>query len=155
MVEAIPDEDIERPMEFRNTGQTDTELKSKIEKLFNNAKNQWRDVFPEYSTFELSDSHLSVKGSEEPLGPGQEGVFVHRLGNLMLLPPDDNSRAGDQEPTAKVNVYRRPNLLIVNEVVKTIQDEKDWGLEQIQEREQRLMKWITETWGWRKSDSGK
>ena len=60
VVETIPDEDMERPMEFRNTGQTDTELKTKIERLFNNAKNQWRDVFPEYSTFELSDSHLSI-----------------------------------------------------------------------------------------------
>ena len=59
-VEAIPDEDIERPMEFRNTGQTDTELKTKIQRLFDDAKNQWKDVFPEYSTFELSESHLSI-----------------------------------------------------------------------------------------------
>ncbi len=58
-VEAIPDEDF-RPMEFRNTGQTDSELKSKIQHLFNNAKSQWKGVFPEYSTFELSESHLSV-----------------------------------------------------------------------------------------------
>ena len=56
----ISDEDMERPMEFRNTGQTDSELKLKIQNLFNNAKNQWKGVFPEYSTFELSDSHLSV-----------------------------------------------------------------------------------------------
>ena len=60
VVEVIPDEDIERPMEFRNTGQTDTELKAKIERLFDNAKNQWRGVFPEYSTFELSDTHLAI-----------------------------------------------------------------------------------------------
>ena len=60
VVEAIPDDDMERAMEFRNTGQTDSELKSKIQHLFNNAKNQWRGVFPEYSEFELSDTHLSV-----------------------------------------------------------------------------------------------
>ena len=58
-VEAIPDDDF-RSMEFRNTGQTDTELKTKIQRLFDDAKNQWKGVFPEYSTFELSDSHLSV-----------------------------------------------------------------------------------------------
>ena len=59
-VEAIPDDDF-RLMEFRNTGQTDTELKSKIQRLFDDAKDQWKGVFPEYSTtFELSDSHLSV-----------------------------------------------------------------------------------------------
>ena len=59
-VEAIPDDDF-RSMEFRNTGQTDTELKTKIQRLFDDAKDQWKGVFPEYSTtFELSDSHLSV-----------------------------------------------------------------------------------------------
>ncbi len=49
-----------RVMEFRNTGQTDTELKNKIQTLFNDAKSQWSGVFPEGSAFELSDSHLSV-----------------------------------------------------------------------------------------------
>ena len=61
VVATIPDEDMERPMEFRNTGQTDSELKTKIQGLFDRAKGQWRGVFPEYATtFELSDSHLSV-----------------------------------------------------------------------------------------------
>ena len=59
-VEAIPDDDF-RSMEFRNTGQTDTELKTKIQRLFDEAKDKWKGVFPEYATtFELSDSHLSV-----------------------------------------------------------------------------------------------
>ncbi len=58
-VEAIPDDDF-RSMEFRNTGQTDSELKTKIQRLFDDAKDQWKGVFPEYSTFELSESHLSV-----------------------------------------------------------------------------------------------
>ena len=49
-----------RTMEFRNTGQTDTELKNKIQRLFNAAKNQWPGVFPESSTFELTDSHLAI-----------------------------------------------------------------------------------------------
>jgi len=49
-----------RVMEFRNTGQTDTELKNKIQSLFDEAKSQWSGVFPDVSNFELSDSHLSV-----------------------------------------------------------------------------------------------
>ena len=49
-----------RLMEFRNTGQTDTELKNKIQDLFDKAKINGQGVFPEGSTFELSDSHLSV-----------------------------------------------------------------------------------------------
>ena len=58
-VEGIPDDDF-RSMEFRNTGQTDPELKSKIQRLFDDAKNQWKGVFLEHSTFDLSDSHLAV-----------------------------------------------------------------------------------------------
>ena len=58
-VRGVDDEGF-RVMEFRNTGQTDTELKNKIQNLFNQAKEKWKGVFPESSTFELSDSHLSV-----------------------------------------------------------------------------------------------
>ena len=49
-----------RVMEFRNTGQTDTELKNKIQDLFKRAIAQWSGVFPEGSTFELTDSHLAI-----------------------------------------------------------------------------------------------
>ena len=49
-----------REMEFRNTGGTDTELKMKIQDLFSRAKNEWRGVFSEDETFDLSDSHLAI-----------------------------------------------------------------------------------------------
>lgn len=49
-----------RVMEFRNTGQTDTELKNKIQSLFLQAQNQWTGVFPLGASFDLTDSHLSV-----------------------------------------------------------------------------------------------
>jgi len=49
-----------RVMEFRNTGQTDTELQGKIQSLFDKARDKWPGVFPDGSAFELSDSHLAV-----------------------------------------------------------------------------------------------
>ena len=49
-----------RIMEFRNTGQTDTQLKEKLQTLFAQAKEKWQGVFSEDETFELSDSHLSI-----------------------------------------------------------------------------------------------
>lgn len=49
-----------RVMEFRNTGQTDTELYNKIQSLFDKAKKQWPGIFPEGSTFDLTPSHLSI-----------------------------------------------------------------------------------------------
>ncbi len=58
-VEEILDDDF-RCMEFRNTGQTPSELKTKVQRLFDDARNQWPGVFPETAAFKLSDSHLAV-----------------------------------------------------------------------------------------------
>ena len=58
-VEAVSNEGF-RVMEFRNTGQTDAELKSKVQTLFRQAMEQWPGVFTPNATFELSDSHLAV-----------------------------------------------------------------------------------------------
>ncbi|HPN29805.1 MAG TPA: N-6 DNA methylase [bacterium] len=49
-----------RVLEFRNTGQSDSELYKKIQALFEEAQNQWNGVFPAISKILLSPSHLSV-----------------------------------------------------------------------------------------------
>ncbi len=49
-----------RHLEFRNYGDTETELKDKIQKLFDKAKNKWDSVFSEEAKILLSPSHLSV-----------------------------------------------------------------------------------------------
>ncbi len=49
-----------RVLEFRNTGQSESELKKKIQKLFDEAKAKWPGVFDEASQIQLSPSHLSV-----------------------------------------------------------------------------------------------
>ena len=56
---SLPDHTF-RALEFRNTGQTDAELKEKIQGLFNQAQNEWPGIFPDGSVFSLSDSHLAV-----------------------------------------------------------------------------------------------
>ncbi|MBI5740105.1 MAG: N-6 DNA methylase [Nitrospirae bacterium] len=61
-VSGIDDEGF-RVLEFRNSGQTDTELKNKIQGLFNKARSQWTGVFPDGAVFDLSDSHLAVCAS--------------------------------------------------------------------------------------------
>ena len=58
-VASVADDDF-RIMEFRNSGQTDAELKAKIEALFHRAIAQWPGVFADGAAFELSDSHLAV-----------------------------------------------------------------------------------------------
>ncbi len=49
-----------RILEFRNTGQSEGELKKKIQKLFDDAKKKWPGVFPDESKIDLTPSHLSI-----------------------------------------------------------------------------------------------
>lgn len=48
-----------RNLEFRNTG-VESETKKKIDELFEEAKNQWKGIFPESSKIELTASHLQT-----------------------------------------------------------------------------------------------
>ena len=52
--------DKSRNLEFKNYGESDAELKQKIENLFNKAKNKWGGVFEDDEKIKLSPSHLSV-----------------------------------------------------------------------------------------------
>ncbi|MDR2406732.1 MAG: type I restriction enzyme HsdR N-terminal domain-containing protein [Bacteroidales bacterium] len=47
-------------LEFRNYGDTETELKEKIQNLFDRAKSKWEGVFSPDAKIELTASHLSV-----------------------------------------------------------------------------------------------
>lgn len=49
-----------RHLEFRNYGDTETELKEKIQKLLDKAKSKWEGVFSEDAKIGLTPSHLSV-----------------------------------------------------------------------------------------------
>lgn len=49
-----------RHLEFRNYGYTETELKTKIQNLFDKAKQKWDGVFSDDSKITLTGSHLSV-----------------------------------------------------------------------------------------------
>lgn len=52
--------DKSKNLEFRNYGESDSELKQKIENIFNKAKKRWEGVFSNDEKIKLSPSHLSV-----------------------------------------------------------------------------------------------
>lgn len=52
--------DPKRHLEFRNYGETDFELKEKIQRIFDRAKEKWTGVFSPDAKITLSPSHLSV-----------------------------------------------------------------------------------------------
>ncbi|MBR1625837.1 MAG: N-6 DNA methylase [Bacteroidales bacterium] len=50
----------DRNLEFRNYGETETELINKLNNLFDRAKDKWEGVFPDNDVIKLTPSHLSV-----------------------------------------------------------------------------------------------
>ena len=58
--ELICERDPSAYLQFRNTGDTDYELKEKIQGLFDAAKKKWEGIFTDESKIQLSPSHLAV-----------------------------------------------------------------------------------------------
>lgn len=52
--------DRKRHLVFRNYGDTETELKAKIQELFDKARGKWEGVFPDGAKIDLTPSHLAV-----------------------------------------------------------------------------------------------
>jgi len=80
-------------------------------------------------------------------GKGRQKVnpesFVHRLGNLLVLPPGINSKAGTQSFPKKVEVYKTVKGL---HHVKKVMRFKDWNLAALEKREKELMKFAKDQW---------
>ena len=106
---------------------------------------QWNRIWQGSAVGSIEHIHPQSKGSQEPLEANEEGVFVHRLGNLLLLPPNLNSQLSDKDPEEKADAYINTGLLIAKEVGLTIK-QSGWGTEQIKEREKQLIKWIQREW---------
>lgn len=50
----------DRYLEFRNYGETDEDLKEKIQSLFDKAKDKWEGVFASDDKIQLTPSHLAI-----------------------------------------------------------------------------------------------
>lgn len=106
---------------------------------------QWSRIWESSAAKSIEHVFPQSKGASERIEPGKDGVFVHRLGNLILLPPGLNSQLQDSEPTQKAESYRKTGLLCATEVAITIV-QTGWAKKQIEERENKLIEWIKETW---------
>ena len=107
---------------------------------------QWQRIWEDSPSRSIEHIFPQSKGSQVPLEAGEEGIFVHRLGNLLLLPPGLNSKLGNKEPKLKAPCYRQNGFFSARDVAQTI-EEQGWGEAQIKEREQRMIGWIREKWG--------
>lgn len=75
-------------------------------------------------------------------GRYQGGRFVHMLGNLTVLPHDENRRADTHPFAQKRLIFKRSTLAISKEAATW----KDWTPEVIQARTQRLSKLLVDHW---------
>ena len=105
---------------------------------------QWNRIWQESAVKSIEQILPQSKGS---LHDWDEGIFVHRLGNLLLLPPGLNSELGDKDPKAKVDAYQRTELLSAVDVAEMIQKDaeewyKGWKKYKICLREEQISDWI-------------
>jgi hypothetical protein len=101
--------------------------------LFTNE--QWSRIWEESASHSIEHIQAQETGAK----------FIHRLGNLMLLPPGLNSRLSAKKPIEKVSEYRATGLYAASEVAKTI-EATGWGAAQIEDREKKILDWVRSTW---------
>lgn len=82
--------------------------------------------------------------SIEHITPQNSGAdYVHRLGNLVLLPPVVNSKLGDMSSSEKAKAYESTGLLIAAEVKPNL---RQWNLDSVERREEKLLQWAYQEW---------
>ena len=107
---------------------------------------QWNRIWQESAANSIEHILPQSKGSKYNW---EDGIFVHRLGNLLLLPPRLNSTLGGKDPQEKEEDYRQTGLLIAVDVAEMIQEEdeewdKGWYEYKIHTREGQILDWIDE-----------
>ena len=100
---------------------------------------QWNRIWEESAANSIE--HILPQSSQHQWAGG--GVFIHNIGNLLLLPPRLNSELRNKYPVAKVDAYQRTGLLIAGEVAETIQKKDGWDEVDIETRERELLEWIS------------
>ena len=85
----------------------------------------------------------------------QHNANKHRLGNLALMTWSWNSGEQNQPFDSKRSTYLDSNIRMLNEVADTVKrdewgspgwDEDEWGVEQIERREEKIIDFILERW---------
>lgn len=94
---------------------------------------QWKRIWDE--TPAQSIEHISPQSS------GRK--YVHRLGNLVLLPPRLNSALRDSKPSKKAAEYEKTGLLIAAELKPAL---KQWSGASVKRREESLLQWAKQEW---------
>ena len=102
---------------------------------------QWNHIWESSVASSVEHVHPQSQSNDDETNPAE----VHRLGNLLLLPPGLNSKLQDKPPSEKADAYVKTGLLIAQEVADLI-TKRGWSPDVIEEREEALLKWALEEW---------
>ena len=104
------------------------------DKPFSNAL--WNQIWKESSAQSIEHIYPQSKASHLV-------ISVHQIGNLLLLPPNLNSRLRDKDPEVKACAYRNESegLISAAEVAKIIEND-GWDSEQIAGRSCKIAEWV-------------
>jgi len=106
---------------------------------------QWNRIWEASAARSIEHICPQSKGSQDRTPPSSKTVFVHRLGNLLLLPPDLNATLLAKDPEDKAEAYMQTGLLAAAEVANTIKKE-GWNTKQVVRREKHLLDWVESVW---------
>ena len=101
---------------------------------------QWNRIWLDTPARSIEHVYPQSKGS--PVRTAK-GVVVHRLGNLVLLPPGLNIRLGAKDPVEKKAEYLKTGLAIAVDVAERI---PAWNRAAIEKREEELLAWARLEW---------
>lgn len=87
--------------------------------------------------------HVIPQADADPDGYASDKLYVHRLGNLVLLPPGVNSKLGKKAFGDKRTTYQKSGLYHVREVGR----EEKWKKKQVVAREEKIIEWVEREYG--------
>jgi len=99
------------------------------------SENNWQQIWNASATKTIE--HILPQSSKS------QQAHIHRLGNLTLLPPKANTKAGKNTFQQKSEVYQENRQL---KLMDEILDKKRWTKKEIEERENRLLDWAINEW---------
>lgn len=115
-------------------------LAKKMGQKFDNA--QWTRIWEASPAQSIEHICPQSRGSDVKTN-SKRTIFVHRLGNLTLLPPKLNSKLQDRLPKDKAVEYEKTGLLVASTLKREL---KDWTPISVAEREDELIEWAMTEW---------
>ncbi len=101
------------------------------------SKDQWEKIWMASPSDSIEHIHAKSKAPEKQ---------KHRLGNLVLLTPNLNSKLSVKPAKEKADAYAKTGLLVAGKVAAKIEECGGWSKREIDARERELLAWARIEW---------